>query len=132
MWLLNNPDKAAAMKVKKSAYMKKRNAGRRSLLKEYSRCWRKANPAAIREQKTRRRLVLKRGSSWASRSAMLAFHDHARMFDLTVDHIIPLNHKYVCGLHWEGNLQLLPHADNTKKNNSFDFTYENESWRRTP
>jgi len=34
-----------------------------------------------------------------------------------VDHIVPLNHPLVCGLHCEHNLQLLFSDDNIKKSN---------------
>ena len=36
-----------------------------------------------------------------------------------VDHIIPLQHPRVCGLHCEDNLQLLSQTDNLHKNNTF-------------
>jgi hypothetical protein len=34
-----------------------------------------------------------------------------------VDHVIPLQGETVCGLHWEGNLQVLPKIDNIRKSN---------------
>lgn len=37
-----------------------------------------------------------------------------------VDHIIPINHPDVCGLHVEGNLQVLPMVENRRKHNDFN------------
>lgn len=34
-----------------------------------------------------------------------------------VGHIVPLVHPLVCGLHWEGNLQVVPAEDNRAKGN---------------
>lgn len=34
-----------------------------------------------------------------------------------VDHIVPLNHPHVCGLHCPANLKVIPKAENQLKNN---------------
>lgn len=36
---------------------------------------------------------------------------------MQVDHITPLNHPEVCGLHTVDNLQIIPKAKNAKKSN---------------
>ena len=56
---------------------------------------------------------------WASKEKISAIYKEAREKGLTVDHIIPLTHPLVCGLHCETNLQLLSKSDNSSKNNSF-------------
>jgi hypothetical protein len=35
-----------------------------------------------------------------------------------VDHIVPLRSKKVCGLHWEGNMNVIPGVENNRKYNS--------------
>lgn len=36
-----------------------------------------------------------------------------------VDHIVPLKHPAVCGLHIHFNLQVIPYEDNAKKSNNW-------------
>lgn len=38
-----------------------------------------------------------------------------------VDHIVPLKHPFVCGLHAYANLQILTDEENKAKGNSFDI-----------
>lgn len=54
---------------------------------------------------------------WADRSAMRRLYCRARRCGLVVDHIVPLNHSNVCGLHCEANLQLLTPEQNMFKSN---------------
>jgi len=61
---------------------------------------------------------------------MRSLYKEAKSIGLTLDHIIPLKNKYVCGLHVPWNVQFLKFEENASKNNKFDGTYENESWRK--
>jgi hypothetical protein len=62
---------------------------------------------------------------WASKEKILEFYTKARQLSIEtgvpheVDHIVPSNHKLVCGLHCEFNLQVIPRTDNRQKNNKF-------------
>lgn len=80
----------------------------------------------------RRMRIAKATPPWADMEAIKEFYINCpEGFD--VDHVTPINHPYVCGLHVLGNLQYLDEKDNRlRKGNSFDFTHENEGWRTQP
>ena len=62
--------------------------------------------------------------SWANRSALRAFWKASREMTAatgiqhSVDHIVPLIHPLVCGLHVEDNLQIVTLAANIAKSNN--------------
>lgn len=55
--------------------------------------------------------------AWADRAAIQRIYNAAAAAGMEVDHIVPLSSPLVCGLHWEGNLQLLSPTENARKKN---------------
>lgn len=104
-WVENNPE---------------RNAETREI-------WRRNNRALIAAYVRRRtELQEKAFPEWASLEAMNEIYEMARLIteqtgvEHHVDHIIPLTHELVCGLHCEANLQILTAKENLSKGNKFD------------
>lgn len=62
---------------------------------------------------------------WADRRALRAFwllsmqRTAETGIQHSVDHIVPLIHPMVCGLHCEANLQVIPLAENIRKCNNW-------------
>lgn len=86
---------------------------------------RKKRLAKPRMQSTHRdRLVRQRTPKWADRKAICKVYVEALRKKVetgvqhSVDHIVPLNHPLVCGLHVDNNLRVLPLEENMRRSNN--------------
>jgi hypothetical protein len=68
----------------------------------------------------RRAVKLKATPVWANLDKIKEIYRN-REEGYHVDHVIPLQHPLVCGLHCEFNLQYLPASENLSKSNKFDI-----------
>lgn len=102
LWDIEHPDQRAE---------RLRRAGR----KQYSEKPELAHARALK----RRGLVQQATPSFANREAIREIYLKARELGAHVDHIIPINHPLVCGLHVEANLQLLTPEANLSKGNTY-------------
>lgn len=92
--------------------------------REQRRNWCKQNPEKARANTSRRRARKKQATPpWANQDAINAIYAEAvRLEQETgikhhVDHIYPLQSKYLCGLHVAENLQVIPESENLSKSN---------------
>src|SRR5205814_1746835 len=85
---------------------------------ELRRSWERRNRSRINARKAARAaLQLLATPAWADLEAIKDVYAEAEYLGLEVDHIVPLKHHKVCGLHTWDNLQLLSGEDNRKKGN---------------
>jgi 5-methylcytosine-specific restriction endonuclease McrA len=76
--------------------------------------------------KARIRAMKQATPPWAKKKAIRGLYQDARGLSKstgiphTVDHIIPLHHPRVCGLHVETNLRIMTEADNRAKGNNWN------------
>lgn len=116
-WNRRNPEKARA---RVAAW----NAANPERRKEAARQYREENPGKLREYQVLRRAASKRATpSWANHFFMDEAYRLARLrtkvlgYPWHVDHIVPIQHPLVCGLHVEHNLRVIPGRENQQKSN---------------
>jgi len=98
--------------------------------KENDKTWREANPALSASHKAKYRASKRNACPpWLTKEHLQSIRDiytlRQEVSEKTgvvhqVDHIVPLQGKYICGLHVPWNLQLLTAVENNRKNNSFE------------
>ena len=103
-----------------------REANSAKLSAEFKR-WAADNKHATRANRAKRRAALKKAiPPWSDKEAIkVIYAEAARLSAETgiehhVDHIVPLQHSDVCGLHVQFNLRVIPKRDNQKKYNKWD------------
>ena len=86
--------------------------------KAWNQRWQQNNLEKCRASNAKRYAAKLRAlPTWAELEKIAVVYAKAREYGLTVDHVVPLQHPLVCGLHVWHNLQLLHDSENAKKRN---------------
>jgi hypothetical protein len=100
-------------------------------MRERAKKYRKDNPEVVTAQGARKRIKKKNASILGYNKEIRQIYKQAKEIEKTtgipqhVDHIIPLSHSDVCGLHVPWNLQIIPAIENMKKSNKFKLKRNN-------
>jgi len=89
---------------------------RREIRKKYKQS-EKGKASAKRYKQARRAAHRLARVAWRDQEAIDALYLRAARLGMHVDHIVPLRHPWVCGLHVETNLRLVDGRENQRKGN---------------
>ncbi len=96
-------------------------------IRESIKDWRSRNKHKLCHYAAVRRVAKGRATpKWSNQSIVESLYGLAAVWSKAmgiqyeVDHIIPIQHPLVCGLHCEANLQVLPMSANRRKSNKID------------
>lgn len=120
----NKYDSKKEIKLNKKVYNRIKYLNDRDYILQRNKKYRDSNRAKFNHYQNKRRcLKLKATPVWANLDKIQILYEKCKWLqELTghkyhVDHIIPLNHEKVCGLHVWHNLQILEESLNKQKSN---------------
>lgn len=121
-WNLANRERANATCLRyqaRSGQHKKWAAANREYLNAYGRAWRKKNKTLHSIRHIHGQTKPKWATNFFMREAyrLAGLRTKATGIKWEVDHIVPLNHRLVSGLHVEANLRVITRFDNRSKGN---------------
>ena len=105
---------------KRRSYSQKYRQKNKEKLKQYRAEYRAKNAALYAHRSMLRKArILKATPIWVDMEQLQKFYEE-RPDGHHVDHVIPLVHPLVCGLHVAENLQYLPASENMSKQNKWE------------
>jgi hypothetical protein len=113
-WQKANPERVRA---NHKAWRDANPARWAELMAKAGKKWRDANPEALRDLETTRKRAKMATPLWGEKDKIRLVYKKAREWGFEVDHVVPLKHPLVCGLHVWANLQLLHRTVNRAKRN---------------
>ena len=109
---------------------------RKDLNKKLKKIWAAKNKGKIRSYNSKRREMIKSSTHHVIfKNEIQELYDNSVWLEDTlgvlyhVDHIIPIVHEGICGLHTPANLMIVESTHNHQKSNKWDGTYNNLDWK---